>query len=472
MYIQATVRRRSLQMEMHINSPHVKVLPETDKTGTRSLPIFSDHDRIGGQVVLDPSCSQSGRLTVSIEGTFSYTPEASSSGERRHVSSPRMQRHTFFSSATVIPITPADSGTTMSSLRESLQRVRRPSLTKKPSLQSLKSAAPSPQSPRFYSFGFDLPRSYKKGEELPPTFSSKACAESDRGRPIVDSTEIEYKVTALWEASDGAENRGILEAPILIQTDPDFQSLDASSQKPEAWLEMPLKSDRPIPFKCAITLPSTVVFSRSNAIPYFVVFTTHPRSSSLAREIASDATVAVTLLRQVTLSVPAEAPPTPPQTPPSSGRESEEFEVPAPLLRSRTSRTKLLDRVVRSASPILSRGPRTPDARTADDEFFPRTKNKPLPPLPIASFSETRTLLTDVCIGFPKRPRRGGSDDSHASVQDQLSLPDGLYKGRVQLNKSMIRAIDWPGVRVKYYLDVSVLFGQDDLRARIPIQII
>jgi hypothetical protein len=54
---------RSLQMELRIFSPSVKAVSSEDK---RTMPVFGDGDQIGGVVQLDPSCSPSGRLTVSV----------------------------------------------------------------------------------------------------------------------------------------------------------------------------------------------------------------------------------------------------------------------------------------------------------------------------------------------------------------------------------------------------------------------
>lgn len=54
----------------------------------------------------------------------------------------------------------------------------------------------------------------------------------------------------LWKNADPRCDR--LEVPILFYPDADFQSADASPQSPQSWLEMPLRSDRPIPFRCAV----------------------------------------------------------------------------------------------------------------------------------------------------------------------------------------------------------------------------
>ena len=45
-----------------------------------------------------------------------------------------------------------------------------------------------------------------------------------------------------------------LEAPLLLHPDADFQSLDGISMEPSSWLEIPLRADRAIPFKCAVSI--------------------------------------------------------------------------------------------------------------------------------------------------------------------------------------------------------------------------
>jgi hypothetical protein len=60
-------------MIIYINSPFVqKVVQENNLVQT--LPVFGDYDRAGGKVVsgrvtLDPSCLQSGRLSINV-GSF------------------------------------------------------------------------------------------------------------------------------------------------------------------------------------------------------------------------------------------------------------------------------------------------------------------------------------------------------------------------------------------------------------------
>lgn len=275
----------------------------------------------------------------------------------------------------------------------------------------------------------------------------------------------------------------------MIYSDVDFESLDGkSTRRDDSWLEMPLKSDRHIPFRCAvsavrlsvrrlaaypaqITLPTDFTFSRKSQISFFVVFTTTPRSASIAREIASDATVSVSLVRHITVKEASTTPPHSPATP------SDESQSDAASTGSR-----LLKRVVRSAS--------RPRRGSGDDDGVRR--NKPLPHVPHKVFSDSQKLHTCISVGFPKRPRKHAPNEKHPTLESQVSLPDGLYKDKIALQKTMTPSISWHGVTIKvsffassllgacshstaqpqYYLDVSVSFDQDEMRGRIPIRII
>ncbi|KAI0266049.1 hypothetical protein BC834DRAFT_138908 [Gloeopeniophorella convolvens] len=204
-------------------------------------------------------------------------------------------------------------------------------------------------------------------------------------------------------------------------------------------------------------------------MPYYVVFTTKPKSSSLSREIAADSTITATLLRQVTIDSSQSQPSssytssTPP-TPPSSATEDSDSQGSSSLYIP--SKKRLLKRMVRSAPPTLRQPSRTDSfAAGADPE-----RNKPLPDLPIV-MQDSRILHTEVSVGFPKRPRNPGDHRGHGSVEAQTSLPDGLFKGKMHFSSGMLPTIDWAGLSVRYYLDVSVLFGQDEMRSRIPIRL-
>lgn len=175
-------------------------------------------------------------------------------------------------------------------------------------------------------------------------------------------------------------------------------------------------------------MPTFVTFSRGSSIPYFVVFTTVPRSPALAREVASDATISVSLIRQITIHEPTTTfPPTPPPTPPS-----DELEI-------NRGGARLLKRVGKSAQSRLARGRRGSDAPSDRHD-------KPLPQVP---FFETRTIHSDICIGFPKRPRQQTGLNSHPSLEAASSLPDGLHKAKIPLDKEMLPCVDWSGISVK-----------------------
>ncbi|KAF9010008.1 hypothetical protein BDQ17DRAFT_1234754 [Cyathus striatus] len=423
---------RSLQLEMQLYSPSLKAYED----GQRGpLAVYSEHDHVGGKVIIDAKSSPSGRLTISIEGSFKYYIEhlddhASNSG----VSSDAPQKHVFLSSSAVVHVSPnAESNFPRSAFKDAFIR-RRPSA---PALH-----VSGTTGDRSFPFRFDLPQSCRPREEMPASFSSSS-----------ESMAVSYKVTALWEPNDELSDNSLLEVPILIQPDAEFQSLDAlSGTHHESWLEMPLKPERPMPYRCAATLPTDVTFSRSSSIPYFVVFTTIPRSQSLAKEIAADATISVSLVRQITLTEQLPLPPTPPLTP--SSDESDSF----------FPQRKLLKRVAKTAQPRIIR-PRRPSEV--------EVREKPLPAIPtVKVYHDTRSLKNEMCIGFPKRPRQLCDGTSHPSLEAQNALPDGLHRSKIILSKDMLPCIDWAGISVKYYLDVSVLIGQDDLRARIPIRIL
>ncbi|KAG5651835.1 hypothetical protein H0H81_007241 [Sphagnurus paluster] len=373
---------------------------------------------------------------------------------KNHGSAPGTRKHIFFASSITEIVAPESEPTTpRSAFRDAF-------IKRKASVSSLNlNATPTERS---FPFSFDLPRGARTGEEMPPSFTG-----SREPGPSSGAVDITYKVKVTWEPSNVLESPSILEAPILFQPDQDFQSIDASPENPQSWLEMPLRSDRPIPFRCAVsyfqfvakvvvTLPTSVTFSRPSAIPYFVVFTTTPRSPELAKEIAADATISVSLLRQVTVTEHGSSLPTPPHTPPSS---SEESDTPR--------QSKLLRRVARSNQSRLSRA-----VKVLEED--PDLRDKPLPRIPIQTvFTESSTLQNSICIGFPKRPRQQLVDiRGHPSLDSHAALPDGLHKSKISLHKEMLPCINWAGLSVKYYLDVSVLIGQDDLRARVPVRII
>ncbi|KIK56667.1 hypothetical protein GYMLUDRAFT_1012811 [Collybiopsis luxurians FD-317 M1] len=463
---------RSSQMEVRIHSASVKVAGKDKK---QLIPVFGEGDKISGTVTLDSKAPSTGHLIISIEGAFFYD-DFVEPGESKLSVDPR--KHVFWSTSTDIQVSPSlDSflslSTPRSTFRDGFASTIK-SIRRRPSGSSLNSGSSasssssqsggrSPISPGFnrtYSFSFDFPRSNRTGEEMPPTFVSlgtptEATISPEIPKPadanVARSFGVEYKISVAWEPTEPSEYPSFVTAPIYYHPDTEFQSFDASpSQESSSWLEMPLRFDRPLPFRCAVTLPTSVSFSRSSSIPYYVVFTTTPRNPVLAKEIATDATVSATLIRQITVTEPSSFPPTPPRTPSGGSDESEGIRG-----------VQLLKRVVKPLSP-----------RSSDEAL--EDVNKDLPRLPMhAVFNDSRMLHTSICIGFPKRPRQHTrADQKHPSLEAQSSLPDGLHKAKFNLNKDMLPSIDWSGVSVKYYIDVSVLVGPDNLRARIPIRVV
>jgi len=429
---------RSLHMEVQIASPSVKVVRHQHLQTFRSLPVFYENDKVSGQIILDPACNHSGRLSISIEGAFEYISSQSEALDHLYGENRGNSPHVFFSSTNVIPVgTSSDSMNprTPAFIREAFLTHAR----KRPSISSMSSVKDAIRdgSSRSFPFVFDMPLGRQAGQEMPPTFSTSTLVTTGtRGRAFVEKAGVSYKVTALWEPSDGYENRALLEVPVLYQPDNDFQSLDATIAQPEFWLEMPLSSEISIPFNCGITLPSPGNFPRTSTVPYYVIFTTTPRSSTLAREIATNAVISVALVRQVTISAPQSLPPTPPLTPSSSASDSDSSITP------RKTHRRIFSRVARSAPTILQRPPRIPEEITSP-------MSKPLPRVPSQPFFESRALLTDIHKGFPKRPRARGNRSRSIPMDTISSLPDGLYKGEIQLNREMLPGIDWPGVEVK-----------------------
>ncbi|KAH8084368.1 hypothetical protein BXZ70DRAFT_1012051 [Cristinia sonorae] len=457
---------RSQQLEIHVHSPSVRVVDREGYGGSRPLPVFTERDKIQGVVHLDPKLfATPGRLTVTMEGAFLFI-----SPTERMQDDIRKHRHLFFSS-TLTFSTGESSSPRSSTLREAITAVRK-SRNRRPSMaegssQSHHAVPPS----QAFPFSFEIPRPPHPEEEFPPTFSTLSMGEIDvRGRTGVERAQVDYLVIAQWEGPDPDE-RVRVNATILYEPDSDFLSLDAINAEPNAWLEIPLRSDRPVPFKCAITLPTPATFSRSGSLPYFAVFTTKPRSSLLAREIAVDATIAVSLLRQVTVFTSRSALKHSSTSSLSSSVSSEDLSTPSPSKLG----GRFLRRMHKSASPI-SNALSSPSESIRSHFSAPPLREKPLPeipPMPTPGVMETRTLQTDVSIGFPKRPRgRVEPNQKHPTLKEHTSLPDGLYKGKMQLNKNMLPSINWAGFTVKYFLEVSVLFGQDESRARIPIRIV
>ncbi|KZT71888.1 hypothetical protein DAEQUDRAFT_736398 [Daedalea quercina L-15889] len=512
-----SVFRIKNKIELHVWSQSVKLARPPGYEAPRSLPVFDTHSKINGSVLLDATLTQNpGRLTVSLEGAFVYiSPPSTANKVSGRVPLSGMHRHVFVLSSMVVPVAqppPIRKRRSNSSVREAFSATVA-SARKQPRQQQPTQPAVEPGLLRPFPFTLDVPPPRRQGEELPPTFS--AVVEGlvgPRGRTYVERSEITYKLVATWEADVDAPGADLqtseadppptprVEAPIIFEPENDFESLDGHSLDKHAWLEVPLRPERPVPFTFAVAIPETPSFSRARTIPYYVVFTTAPRSAPLAREIVVDATITVALVRQVAL----EAPPASPSTPALSSSPASALPSPALTNASSTSlsslsddahppsfvlahKTRLLKRMVNSAPPRLPRralrlpipgpGLRRP---SADGDAPAATVLAPAPAsAQQEGYADERTLYTDVYAGFPKRPKlrvqpagaRGEPGEEHRTLRATALLPDGLYKAQMQLHPQMIPTINWADLNVKYYLEVSVVFGQDESRARIPIRV-
>ena len=164
----------------------------------------------------------------------------------------------------------------------------------------------------------------------------------------------------------------------------------------------------------------------------------------MAKEIAADASVSVSLLRQISISDQTSFLPTPPLTPSSDESESNFPSFP--------KGPRILRRIARS-QPRLSRTRKNSEGTTAAAGATApiSSREKPLPEIPAAtkSFSNTRTIQNDISIGFPKRPRQLWDKEGHPSLETISALPDGLHKSKLSLQSDMLPCIDWAGISVK-----------------------
>ncbi|KZV75892.1 hypothetical protein PENSPDRAFT_14991 [Peniophora sp. CONT] len=466
---------RSHIMDVSIQSAAVKMTASTSSaSSTRPLPIYGDHDRITGSVKLASHIKpSSGRMSVSFEGMFEYrSPSAKLAQGSRTTPQTSPHKHIFFSESAILsPM--IDSAGPLSAIVEAFSSRNNPvkspsiksSLRRKASFTSMSSSS-TPET-RMFAFSLPLPQKAVPGDQLPATMSTTVI-DSARPKAAVEKVDVSYRLVAVWEPHEDGEERAVLEIPIRFQPEPEFQSADVSTVY-NSWLEIPLRAERSVPFQCAVTIPTPSTFPRSATVPFFVVFSTTPRSRQLAREIASDATITVNLLRQVSvdssqsrpssLSSPATTPSSPPSSPSDEGSDP----LPPTSFHRRSGSRLLLKRGARSARPLLLRA-----YRSVTDLGEASKIGKPLPPLPPAVLQDTKVLQTAVSIGFPKRPRQA---DGQSSTESSKSLPDGLYRGKIPLGSNMLPSFEWAGLSVKYYLEVSVLFGQDEQRVRVPVRV-
>ncbi|KAH8113946.1 hypothetical protein DFH11DRAFT_1509678 [Phellopilus nigrolimitatus] len=451
---------RTNELTLTIKSPSVRVLRRPDGKDI-SLPVFGDHDHVKGIVALDPQncAAECGRLTITIEGIFEYVSPMSATKAGPAQITPGKHRHVFYQDSVVIPLSTASSSepSKRPRLRSAMNTIRRMSDT-------LHSSPPG--SPKMFNFGFELPKALNASDELPSSFSSSNVVSSGvRGRVYSENADVRYKIRTLWEALDGSGSQAQLETPVLFQSDTDFLSFDGLNS--ESWSEVPLGSISKMPVDCAVTIPDPTTFSRKSSIPYFVVFTTKPRSRVLAAEIMADATIAVSLVRRVGFDKPdRNLPTTISRHGPDSQqtRSASSFSPISPLVNGQ--RARLLKRVAKSAPPILSafRFSRADPDQDRDGESSPSE--------PPTRLTDSRTLHTDVSVGFPKRPKgREPQPGSHPSLETVGALPDGLYKGQIPLQRDWFPSVKWKTLSIEYFLHISVIYDNAEFKGQVPLRL-
>jgi hypothetical protein len=185
-------------------------------------------------------------------------------------------------------------------------------------------------------------------------------------------------------------------------------------------------------------MPNPVTFQRSGVLPYFIVFTTTPRSIGLSKLIASHSRITVSFLRCISVSETPETPPTPPLTPSSDDSDGASGPKKSRVLRRIHSANKFSPKSEQASSNNAQSGH-----------------------LLQVVYSDTTTIMKKEFLGFPKRPRaRVAPNTTHPSLEDQIGLPDGLLKDGFNLSAGMLPSTDWMGLNIKV---CTPLFDPDSL---------
>lgn len=203
---------------------------------------------------------------LKLDGKFTIGSAAPRDGRRRGA-----QHHTFLTSSQIFYTAEPNGAQNSSTLRGALANsVRQKSW--RPRATSVTSDSRSP--PNLFPFKFDIPQG-QRGQEMPPSFSvSSVSGGPNGGAERTEDADVSYTITAVWEANNGSDRALCvhrcfpqmavqwltyhlsIEAPIIFQPETDFDCLDVPS-KPQAWLELPLRTDRfHVPFQCAVSVCS------------------------------------------------------------------------------------------------------------------------------------------------------------------------------------------------------------------------
>ncbi|EED77397.1 predicted protein, partial [Postia placenta Mad-698-R] len=186
-----------------------------------------------------PECNRHS-ATAQMEGVFvhiSSPPEGPEIPAKMRAATSTMHRHAFLSTTQALPIDKTLGPRRSSSrLREAIAATTRPRRERRPSQTSISGIL------RPFPFSIEVPPSARPGAELPQTF----CAAADglagtRARAFVERSEIMYKLIATWETDDGTDEMSV-GAPIILEPDPEFESLDGRNMLPSIdWEDLNVK---------------------------------------------------------------------------------------------------------------------------------------------------------------------------------------------------------------------------------------
>ncbi|KAF8483133.1 hypothetical protein JB92DRAFT_3032609 [Gautieria morchelliformis] len=481
---------QSPHIKLTIRSPSVEHVEDPKFLG-QSIPVFNGKHNVEGTVItsIPAVISTVHQLEISIEGAFFWIGPQKEEPQTLPLTSPRPKRikHVFLSSTVTIPLTPypLDSPLkpltpltplkTSMSIRSVLQEGIRNTFSRRTTYRaSRRTAQPPPKAnaegtytapdsaEALHSFNFPLP--VINDHEIPSTISvSRLCSGGIRGRWYAEGAQIAYKLTAqVYPLPVGEEDTRTfeeqLEAPLFIESSGIVEELKFR----HSWSHTRLVCLKNLPFTCMLALPERTSYSRSDTITFYVFFTTSPKSEALVRRIIRRATVRVSLIRQLRLD-PGLA---------ISGllphiryayedQETTQWEQSGSPFRHTETRTpKIFDWQKKPSHAVRTDDRGTVSGVTASG---PLLQNKPLPALPNESSSMYEDVICSATSeGFPKRV---ANKDPYLSFETS-SGPDGVFKGHLRLSNELSNTIDWPGLSLSYFVEASVLFENELVRAR------
>ncbi|KAF8591377.1 hypothetical protein K439DRAFT_998340 [Ramaria rubella] len=491
----------SRNLELRIRSPRIKYV-EDPKFSGRKIPVFSGKDSIGGTVltVIPALISSEHQLVISIEGAFFWIGPQREEPQMLPPSPllPERIKHVFLSSSVTIPLLPSalssPSGPPAFGVRSLLSEGihkslfrRRKRLSKRwtESTRTDKSSEASKDQfhgKTYHSFSFPLP--IVDSREVPSTISvSRLCAGGLRGRWYAEGAQVAYKlslhvqpiptmqmVTNSTPTSTRADIEERLETPILIES---INDEEESGSLHETWSQVDLTNDIPLDFKCMLSLPQPASFLRSGKIAFYVFFATSPQTDVLAREIMKNAIIRVSLIRQLRLDTGIVIHAPIPRTRLSDESPHPMKKQPKPsaaLLRRVASHTPKIFKWHRESEGRARAGTRINTPQAGVSSKVPSIRDKALPPLPAPPNKSSKLYEDVICSltseGFPKRVTR-----KEASLHDAQSTPNGFFKGELSLSNELANTINWPGISLSYFVEASVFFRNNVVRARRPVRL-